>query len=136
MKESILTEKSFNFAIRIVNLYKYLSETKKEFILSKQLLRSGTAIGALQSEGSFAESKIDFIHKYAISQKDCNESIYWLKLLYRTDFINQKEYDSLTNDATELMKILTASIITAKKSIKNKRKPTEESDHVTDHLSD
>jgi four helix bundle protein len=128
MKESILTEKSFNFAIRIVNTYKYLSENKKEFVLSKQLLRSGTAIGALQSEGSFAESKVDFIHKYGIAQKECNESIYWLKLLYRTNYINQKEFDSLTNDAIELMKILTASIITAKKSIKTKRKAPEGSD--------
>jgi four helix bundle protein len=128
MKESILTEKSFNLAIRIVNTYKYLSENKKEFVLSKQLLRSGTAIGALQSEGSFAESKVDFIHKYGIVQKECNESIYWLKLLYATNYINQKEFDSLTNDAIELMKILTASIITAKKSIKIKRKAPEGSD--------
>ena len=128
MKESILTEKSLNFAIRIINTYKYLSEIKKEYVLSKQLLRSGTAIGALQREGSFAESKADFIHKYGIAQKECNESIYWLKLLYRTNYINQKEFDSLTNDAIELMKILTASIITAKKSIKTKRKAPEGSD--------
>jgi len=128
MKESILTEKSFNFAIRIVNTYKYLSDIKKEYVLSNQLLRAGTAIGALQSEGSFAESKVDFIHKYGIAQKECNESIYWLKLLYRTDFINLKEFNSLTNDAVEIMKILTASIITAKKSVKNKRKPTENND--------
>ena len=123
MKESILTEKSFNFAIRIVNLYKYLIENKKEYVLSKQLLRSGTAIGALQSEGRFAESKVDFIHKYGIAQKECNESIYWLKLLYRTDYINQKEFVSLSNDAIEIMRILTASILTAKKSIKDKHKP-------------
>ena len=75
MKESILSEKSFNFAIRIINLYKYWVETKKEFVLSKQLLRSGTAIGALQSKACFAESKADFIHKYGIAQKECNESI-------------------------------------------------------------
>jgi len=117
MKESILAEKSFDFSIRIVNFYKYLTDTKKEYVLSKQLLRSGTAIGALQSEGSYAESKVDFIHKYGIAQKECNETIYWLKLLYRTDYINQKEFESLTNDATELMKIITASIITAKKSL-------------------
>ena len=128
MKESILTEKSLNFAIRIINTYKYLSEIKKEYVLSKQLLRSGTAIGALQSEGSFAESKADFIHKYGIAKKECNELIYWLKLLFRTNYINQKEFDSLTNDAIELMKILTASILTAKKSIKNKRKSAEGSD--------
>jgi four helix bundle protein len=117
MKESILAEKSFDFAIRIINLYKYLSENKKEFVLSKQLLRSGTAIGALQSEGHFAESKADFIHKYGIAQKECNETIYWLKLIYRTDFINKKEFDSLETDAIELLKIITASILTAKKSL-------------------
>jgi four helix bundle protein len=90
MKESILQEKCFNFAIRIVNLYKYLCEVKKEFVLSKQLLRSGTAIGALQSEGYFAESKLDFIHKYGIAQKECNETIYWLKLIHKTDYIDNK----------------------------------------------
>ena len=128
MAESILSEKSFNFAIRIVNFYNYLRFEKNENVLSMQLLRSGTAIGALVSEGCFAESKVDFIHKYGIAQKECNESIYWLKLLFRTNFVNQKEFDSLSNDAIELMKIITASIITAKKSIKNKRKPPLDSD--------
>ena len=122
MRENILTEKSFNFAIRIVNSYKYLSENKKEYVLSKQLLRSGTAIGALQSEGSFAESKLDFIHKYGIAQKECNETIYWLKLLFRTDYLNVKEFESLEYDVVELIKMITASIITAKKSINNKKK--------------
>lgn len=116
MKESVLKEKSFNFAIRIVNVYKYLSETKKEFVLSKQLLRSGTAIGALQSEACYAESKADFIHKYGIAQKECNETMYWLKLLFRTDFINQNEFESLEKDALELMKMITSSIITSKKN--------------------
>ena len=117
MKESILAEKSFDFAIRIVNLYKYLTENMREFVLSKQLLRSGTAIGALQSEGSFAESKPDFIHKYGIAQKECNETIYWLKLLQRTDFIDKTQFESMNNDAVELLKIITASILTAKKSL-------------------
>jgi len=128
MKESILTDKSFNFAIRIVKLYKYLSDNKNEYVLSKQLLRSGTAIGALLSEGNFAESKADFIHKYGIAQKECNESVYWLKLLYRIDFISQKEFESLDNDVIELLKIITASIITAKKSLKNKQDPPK--DHI------
>ena len=118
MKESILSEKSFNFAIRIINLYKYLVETKKEFVLSKQLLRSGTAIGALQSEACFAESKADFIHKYGIAQKECNESIYWLKLMSRTNYITQNEFESLENDAIELLKMITSSIITAKRNLK------------------
>ncbi len=120
MKESILSTKSFDFAIRVVNVYKYLVETKKEFVLSKQLLRSGTSVGALIHEGSFAESKPDFIHKYGIAQKECNETIYWIKLLYRTDFITEKQFESLSEDTVELLKIITASIVTAKKSLKNK----------------
>lgn len=117
MKESILTEKSLEFAVRIVNVYKYLCETKKEFVISKQVLRSGTAIGALINEGVFGESKRDFIHKYGIAQKECNETKYWLILLYKTEFISEKEFDSLSNDAIELLKMITASIITAKKSL-------------------
>jgi TIGR02436 family protein len=122
MGNSILADKSFNFAIRIVNLYKYLSENKSEYVLSKQLLRSGTAIGALQSEGSYAESKVDFVHKYGIAQKECNETIYWLRLLHATNYINQKEFESLEFDAVELMKLISSSIITAKKSLPPKLK--------------
>lgn len=120
MKSSILAEKSFEFAIRIVNFYKF-QQDKKEFILSKQLLRSGTAIGALISEGCHAESKLDFIHKYAIAQKECNETIYWLNLLFRTSYINNVEFESLLKDANELMKMTTASILTAKKSLQTKK---------------
>ncbi len=121
MSESILEVKSFNFAIRIVNFYKYLCKEKSEFVLSKQLLRSGTAVGALVSEGCYAESKIDFIHKYGIAQKECNETNYWLKLLHKTDFINHKEFDSLSKDSTELMKMITASIVTAKRHEKERK---------------
>lgn len=120
MKESILAVKSFDFAIRVVNVYKYLVETKKEFVLSKQLLRCGTSVGAMINEGTFAESKPDFIHKYGIAQKECNETIYWIKLLFRTNFINEKQFESLSEDTVELLKMITASIITAKKSLKNK----------------
>jgi four helix bundle protein len=112
----IIKDKSFKFAVRIVNLYKYLIENKKEFVLSKQLLRSGTSIGALQREASQAESKADFIHKYAIAQKECNETIYWLALLVETEFITKQQYEDLLVDSEELMKMITASIITAKKS--------------------
>ena len=80
------------------------------------MLRSGTAIGALQSEACFAESKADFIHKYGIAQKECNESIYWLKLLRRTNYIVQNEFESLENDAIELLKMITSSIITVKRN--------------------
>jgi four helix bundle protein len=91
---------------------------QKKIVLSKQLLRSGTAIGAQQSEACFAESKADFIHKYGIAQKECNESIYWLKLLSRTNYIAQNEFESIENDAIELLKMITSSIITAKRNLK------------------
>ncbi len=81
MRENIVKSKSFGFAIKTVNLYKYLCNDKKEFVLSKQLLRSGTAVGALVREAEHAESRADFIHKMAIAQKECNESIYWIELL-------------------------------------------------------
>lgn len=113
-KNSVLKDKSKTFAVRVVKLYQYLSLTKKEAIMSKQLLRAGTAIGALQREGEYAESKLDFIHKYAIAQKECNEALYWLELLYATTYLTLEEYNSIYSDAEELMKLLTASIRTAK----------------------
>ncbi len=117
MKESILANKSFDFAIRIVNLYKHLTDNQKEYVLSKQILRSGTAIGALQSEACFAESKADFIHKFGIAQKECNETMYWLNLLYRSQYLDLKQFESLNNDAVELMKMITSTILTVKKSL-------------------
>ncbi|MDH6304575.1 four helix bundle protein [Parabacteroides sp. PF5-5] len=118
MKPNPLKEKSFRFALRIVKLYKYLNTEEKEFVLSKQLLRSGTSIGAMQRESEHAESKPDFIHKLSIAQKECNESLYWLELLYKTDYISEKAYSSIYNDAEELMKLITA-IIKKTKSINN-----------------
>ncbi len=91
MKKNIIKEKSFLFALRVVNLYKYLCE-KKEFVLSKQLLRSGTAVGALVREAEHAESKKDFIHKMAIALKEANETEYWIELLKETNFLNNTEY--------------------------------------------
>jgi len=133
MKESILATKSFDFSIRVVNVYKYLVETKKEFVLSKQLLRSGTSIGAMINEGTFAESKPDFIHKYGIAQKECNETIYWIKLLYKTDYITEKQFESLSEDTVELLKMITASILTAKKSLKNKSTVVGNQSLITKH---
>jgi four helix bundle protein len=115
-RKSVLKNKSFLFAIRIIRLYKQLAETKKEFIMSKQLLRSGTAIGALVREAQKAESTKDFIHKLSISQKECDESIYWLELLKATDYIEEQEFDSLNNEANELLKMLRSSIITSKQN--------------------
>ena len=87
--------------------------------MSKQLLRSGTDIGALQREACHAESKMDFIHKYAIAQKECNQTLYWLELLKETDYLSPQQYESISQEAEELMKLITASIITAKKSLIN-----------------
>ena len=117
--ESPLKTKSFHFAIRITRLYKYILEHKKEYVLNKQLLRSGTAVGALIREAQNAESKQDFIHKMGIAQKECDETIYWLELLKETDFINKEEFSSMSTDAIELLKMIRSSIITAKKNIRS-----------------
>lgn len=111
---NIIQEKSFAFAIRIVNLYKYLISEKKEFVLSKQLLRSGTSIGANIEEAIGGVSKKDFSHKLSISYKEARESIYWLKLLNKTDYISDNEFESLHNDAEEICKILGKIQITIK----------------------
>lgn len=112
--DGVLRSKSKAFAIRIIKLYQYITKEKREMVLSKQLLRSGTAIGASQREGEFAESKPDFIHKYAIAQKECNETLYWLELLYETEYLSEQEYKSIYADAEEIMRLLTSSIKTAK----------------------
>ncbi len=113
-KENPLRDKSFAFAIRIVNAFKYLTTEKKEFVMSKQLLRSGSAIGALYREAEQAESKADFIHKLGIAQKECNETMYWLELLSETDFLKKEAFDSLFLDAQELIKLLTSIIKSSK----------------------
>jgi four helix bundle protein len=117
MKESNIRNKSFAFAIRIVKLYQYLCEQKKEFVLSKQLLRSGTSVGAMVRESEHAETKKDFVHKMAIAQKEINETIYWLELLAATDYLATKEFESINADAVELIKILTTIIKNAKQNL-------------------
>jgi len=114
MKENIAKQKSRAFAIRIVRLYQYLTETKKEFILTKQLLRSGTSVGAMICEAEQAETKKDFIHKMGIAQKEINETIYWLDILHETEYLNSKEFKSINANAVELIKLLTSIIKTAK----------------------
>ena len=114
--KSVLKNKSFSFAIRIIKLYQYLISDKKEFILSKQLLRSGTSIGALIREVQNAESKADFIHKSGIAQKECDETIYWIELLNETNFLTVKEFKSICNEAQELLKMIRSAIITSKKT--------------------
>ncbi len=117
MKENIVKNKSFLFAIRIVRLYQFLMAEKKEFVLSKQLLRSGTSVGAMVREAEHAETKKDFIHKMAIAQKEINESIYWLELLKETDYLSVNEFESLNVDAVEIIKLITSIIKSAKSSI-------------------
>jgi four helix bundle protein len=117
MRENILKTKTFSFSIRIVNCYKFLIQEKKEFVLSKQLLRSGTSVGAMVREAEHSESKPDFVHKMAIAQKEINETIYWLELLNATDYLSLDLFNSLNNDAVEIIKLITSSIKTAKSSI-------------------
>jgi four helix bundle protein len=119
MKENILLTKSIAFAIRIIKLYKFLLLNHKEYVLSKQILRSGTAIGALISESVYGQSKKDFIHKLSIAIKEANETNYWLILLFETSFINAAEFESMQMQCNELLKLLTASINTSKKNLKS-----------------
>lgn len=114
MKENIIEDKSFDFAVRIVNLYKYLCKDKKEFTISKQLLRSGTSVGANISEAQKAQSKADFISKMNIALKEANESLYWIRLLFKTEYINKAQYESLYSDINEIISILTKICISAK----------------------
>jgi len=119
MKENIVKNKSFEFAIRVVKLYQFLCDQQKEFVLSKQLLRSGTSVGAMVREAEHAETKKDFIHKMAIAQKEINETMYWLELLQQTQYLNNEQFESVNNDALEIIKLITSIIKTAKTNIKN-----------------
>ena len=121
MKENIVKIKSFAFSIRIVRLYQYLSLEKKENILSKQVLRCGTSVGALIREAEQAESRKDFKHKLSIAQKEINETIYWLELLKATDFIASEQFESINHDAVEIMKILTSIIKSTKLPVNHDR---------------
>jgi four helix bundle protein len=115
MKEkSIIQEKSMDFAVRIVSLYKVLVNDKKEYVLSKQILRSGTSIGANIREAHNAESKADFVHKLGIAQKETDETLYWLELLHKTDYLSFNDFETYSSDASEILKILRSIILTTK----------------------
>lgn len=114
MEKSILRDKSYLFAIQIVKLSQFLQTDKKEFVLSKQALRSGTAIGALVREAEFAQSKADFIHKLHIALKEANETEYWLSILFDTGYIEKPLSESLITDCKELIALLVSSIKTLK----------------------
>jgi four helix bundle protein len=114
MKENNIKDKSYLFSTRIGKLSKYLQTEKGEFVMSKQVLRSGTSVSAMIHEAEYAESKKDFIHKLKIAQKENNETIYWIKLLADTEYLNAKEFVSIHTDAVEILKILTTIIKNSK----------------------
>ncbi len=119
---NIIQEKSLSFAIKIVTLHKFLKKEKKEYVMSKQLLRCGTAIGALVREAEHAESLADFVHKLAIAQKEANETDYWLELLLKTNYLDNEQFLSLKSDIKEMKKILASIIITSKEKLNKPKK--------------
>lgn len=119
MKQNLVAEKSLQLAVRIVNLRNFLVKEKKEYTLSDQILRSGTSIGANIAESEYAQSDADFLAKLSISQKEAGETLYWLKLLYTTDYISEVQYDSLRDDTQEVLRLLSSIIL----KLKGKRLP-------------
>ena len=115
MKHSVVGEKGMAFAVRIVNLCKHLRSAQSEQVMSKQVLRSGTSIGANVREAESAQSKADFVSKMAIALKECGETSYWLELLARTEYISQKEFSSIVKDCEELFALLTAIVKTSRR---------------------
>ena len=113
-KDNLIVQKSYNFALRIIKLYKFLSSEKKEFVLSKQVLRSGTAIGALVKEAEHAQSKADFINKMNIALKEANEAEYWLMLLKDSEYIDPSRFESMHLDVVEILKLLVSIVKTSK----------------------
>lgn len=117
-KENVVKVKSYDFALRMIKAYKYLTSSQREFVLSKQMLRSGTAIGALIREAEYAQSKADFISKLSIALKEANETAYWISLLKDSDYIEPLGADSLSKDCYELIRLLTTIIVKTKQQIK------------------
>ena len=113
-QNSVLKQKSFDFGVRIINLYKLLKKEHGEHVISKQILKAGTAIGALVREAEFAESRKDFTHKLYIGLKEANEAVYWPELLFAADFIGKELFESMHSDALAILKMLVASIKTLK----------------------
>lgn len=117
MDKNVIKSKTYDFALRIVDLSKFLTSEKKEFVLSKRILRSGTRVGIKVREAEHAETKKDFIDEMEIAQKEINETIYWLELLHASEYVAEEEFKSLNNDAVEIIKIITAIIRTAKSNL-------------------
>jgi len=117
-KENIIASKSYAFALRIINLYKYLVSKEKEYVLSKQILRSGTSIGAMVKESEHAQSKADFVHKLNISLKEANETEYWLMLFKDSSYIDINSFNSIHIECVEIIKLLISIIKTSKHNLK------------------
>ncbi len=113
-KNNLVMDKSFAFALRTIKLYKLLCEERKEYVLSKQMMRSGTSIGAMIRESEHAQSKADFINKLSIALKEANETEYWLMLLRQADYLNEDEFNSIIVDCRELLRLLIAIVKTTK----------------------
>lgn len=114
MKQNIIKERSFNFALEIVSQYKILVSERREFVMAKQLLRSGTSIGANVREAEHAESKPDFIHKIAVALKEANETDYWIDLLYQSKYLVESEFTSLKSKIEEILRLLISILNTSK----------------------
>ncbi|MPR33296.1 four helix bundle protein [Salmonirosea aquatica] len=119
--KNVIRRKSFDFAVRIVKLCQFVSKNHHETVLTSQLLKSGTSIGANVRESTNAESGADFIHKFGIAQKECNETLYWLELMKATGYLTENELDSIIKDCNELMKIIRSIILTRKANLKKER---------------
>jgi four helix bundle protein len=117
---SPLSKKSYLFGLRVVKMVKYIQCSPKEYGMINQMFRSGTAIGALVSEAAYAQSTADFINKLSIALKECNETLYWLNILKDTEYINEKEFISMSTDCEELLALLISSIKTTKNNNENK----------------
>ena len=117
---SPLTKKSYLFGVRIVKMVKFIKCTPKEYGMLNQVFRSGTAIGALVSEAAYAQSPADFINKLSVALKECNETLYWLNILKDTEYLNEKEYESMNTDCREVLALLISSIKTTKQNIETK----------------
>lgn len=112
--KSILQDKSFTLALGVIRIYKFLFETKREYVMSKQLLRSGTAVGALVREARNGESRKDFIHKLGIAQKECDETLYWLELLEASEYLDQAQKKTVYEETEQVLKMIKSSIITTR----------------------
>lgn len=123
MRNDVKWQKSEAFSLRIIDLYKFLRKEKKEYVMSKQILRSGTSIGANIVESEYSESKADFIHKLTISQKEAGETLYWLRLLGKSGFLSQELYVSLYSDCEEIIRIISAIIRNYKNNFSKENQP-------------